>query len=176
MILMSGVFTVPRLLLAFMAPPILGFAFLAALAPALISGVSAFFKHKGAGSAAKRQEAADLAKQRAEYEKYQASPEAILQRVRSTARLGRILGALGGRAKAPPSLVALYDRMRAQQPFTHVPGYVQKPSGWDLAGGLLDAAGNFNPAALGEGGVSMPRGGVPGLSSADILQRLRGGG
>lgn len=147
MLLTQAVFTIPRLLLALMAPPVLGFAFLAALAPAIFKGIQGFFQHKAAGSAAKKAESADLARQKAEYERYQGSPEAVISRIKATARLGRILGALGGREHAPPSLLALYDRLRGQQAFTAVPGYAPRPGGWDIAGKLAEAATYYNPNA-----------------------------
>lgn len=135
-----------------------GFGFLAALAPVLASAAGSIFKKKSADSQAKKQAqyeqqmaAQEEAQRKAQFDAQANSPGAAMQRMGFNMRLGRLLGAMGGRAKVPPSLLKAYDSARAMPTYTPGPGYVAKPSatnGWDFAGELGGALSYFDPSRM----------------------------
>lgn len=123
---------------------------IAALAPVVAKGVGSIIKKK---QEKKAQKAADLqAQQEAtaekeaaqrQWEAQQNSPEAQMRRMQYNMKLGRMAGALGGLDKVPPSLRKAYDAARSAQAYTPGADYVApvrpKTSGWDIAGGAMDA-------------------------------------
>ena len=132
---------------------------LKALAPVVTTGISKIIGNKQAKSAEKKEAAyqqqlaaAKEAEDRARFEAQQNSPAAALQRQSFNMKLGRLLGAAGGREKLPPSLIAGYDV--ARKPLTYTPGaaYIPKPTKgagiWDVLSGAGEALSYFDPSQL----------------------------
>lgn len=134
--------------------------FWGALLPLLGQGVSAFLGQKGKkkAEAAQRQQAfeeEEVGRRGAHEEKY-GTPQAEAGRMSATMRLGRLLGATGGRGSAPPSLVSSLDALRSKPEYaarTYTPAK-SAGGGWDLASKLVSGAGEFakNYAAEKEAG------------------------
>jgi hypothetical protein len=129
-----------------------------ALAPVVAAGIKAVVDHKAASAAADQQNAyqktlADQkeAQNKAAWDAQQNSPQADVQRMGFNLRLGKLLGAMGGRDKVPPSLLKGLDAARAMPTYTPGAEYVAPPttggSGWDVAGGALNALRYYNPNA-----------------------------
>ncbi len=148
-----------------------------ALAPVVAAGIKAVVDHKAAGAAADQQNAyqktlADQkeAQNKAAWEAQQNSPQADVQRMGFNLRLGKLLGAMGGRDKVPPSLLKGLDAARAMPTYTPGADYVAPPktggSVWDVVGGAANAMQYYNPSA-----------GKPsfGQTSANIVPTLTGG-
>lgn len=170
-----------------------GFGFLAALAPVVAKGVSAIVKHKQQKSAEKkaaeyeRQTAqAAEAERRAEFEAAQNSPQAAMQRLSFNMKLGKLLGAAGGRGKVPPSLLNAYDTARKVREYTPGASYVPRPTSgagvWDVLGGATEALSYFDPSMLKRKSTGAPT--TPTFASTPTAQpsqvrdyfRLRGSG
>jgi hypothetical protein len=145
-----------------------GIGFLAALAPAAIKGVSNIIKGKQQAGAEKKQAAYEqqLAAQqeeqrRAEFEAAQDSPQKAMERLSFNMKLGRLMGAMGGRSKVPPSLLKAYDTARQRATYTPGSAYVPKPTsgggGWNFASGLADALSYLDTSKMG-GKVARPSG------------------
>jgi hypothetical protein len=145
-----------------------GIGFLAALAPAAISGISSLIGHKMKSGAEKKQAAYEqqLAAQqeeqrRAEFEAAQDSPQKAMERLSFNMKLGRLMGAMGGRSKVPPSLLKAYDTARQRKAYTPGSAYVPKPSSsngkWDFASGLANALSYLDTSKMG-GKVARPSG------------------
>jgi hypothetical protein len=136
-----------------------GFGFLAALAPAIFSGIKSIVSHKQQSSKEKKaaeyekqQAAAEEAARKTAWDAQQNSPQANLQRMSFNMQLGRLLGGVGGRDKAPPSLVKALDAARGPQTYVPGTGYTPKPSSgagiWDVIGGATDALAYLDPSAI----------------------------
>jgi hypothetical protein len=87
------------------------------------------------------------------------SPEMAMQRMGFNMKLGRLLGAMGGREKVPPSLLKAYDQARSMPTYTPGSSYIPKPTGgagiWDVLGGATQALSYLDVNKLkGGGGVS----------------------
>jgi hypothetical protein len=144
-----------------------GLGFLAALAPMLFQGAKEVIGGKQKSNQAKQQSAyeAQLAAQqeeqkRAAFEAAQDSPQKAMERLSFNMKLGRLMGAMGGRGKVPPSLLKAYDTARQRATYTPGSAYVPKPTGgskWDFAGGLANAMSYLDTSKLG-GKVARPSG------------------
>jgi len=136
-----------------------GFAFLAALAPMIASGISSLISHKKAGSAQKQAEeqkrleaeqADKLAKQ--SWEAEQNSPGAQAARYKNTLQLGRLAGKMGGLDKLPPSMRNYYQTQRTMPTYGGTSSYVptaKKGGGlWDFLGEASKAVSYLDPSAF----------------------------
>lgn len=173
-----------------------GFGFLAALAPVIASGLGSLIKGKQQSSAAKKQ--AEYEKQqalaaeaanKASWEAQQNSPAAQMQRMGFNMKLGRLLGAMGGREKVPPSLLNALDASRAMPTYTPGAAYVDKPSsgsGWDVAAGAADALSYLDTSKIGRtpkissnlqsiGNQAARSGGLGALQGGGMATSLSGG-
>jgi hypothetical protein len=131
-----------------------GFGFLAALAPVIAKGAMNLIGGKQKQAAAKQQAAYEqqMAAQQEEqrrsaFEAAQDAPGKAMERMGFNMKLGRILGAMGGRGKVPPSLLKQYDLARQRASYTPGAAYIPKPTGgskWDFASGLADAMSYLN--------------------------------
>jgi len=134
-----------------------GFAFLAALAPMIASGISSLVNHgkqKSAAKAAEEQKrlAAEQADKlaRQQWEAEQNSPQAAGARYKATFGLGRLAGKMGGLDKIPPSMRQWYDSQRTMPTYGGTPSYVPTPKKggglWDFLGEAAKAVSYLNPA------------------------------
>ena len=139
-----------------------GFAFLAALAPMIASGISSLISHKKAGSAQKTAEeekrlaAAQADKvAREQWDTQQNSPAAQASRYKNTLQLGRLAGSMGGLDKLPPSIRNYYQAQRTVPTYGGTPSYVapaKKGGGvWDFLGEAAKAVSYLDPAAFKSG-------------------------
>lgn len=139
-----------------------GFAFLAALAPMIASGISSLIGHKKQQSAAKQaeeqrrleaQQADTLAKQ--SWEAEQNSPGAQAARYKNTLQLGRLAGKMGGLDKLPPSMRNYYQTQRTMPTYGGTSSYVptaKKGGGvWDFLGEASKAVSYLDPSAFKSG-------------------------
>jgi len=136
-----------------------GFAFLAALAPMIASGISSLINHKKQGSAQKQAEeqkrleaeqADKLARQ--EWDTQQNSPAAQAARFKSKFAYGKLAGAMGGLDKVPQSLANYYKSGYAMPEYTGTSSYVptaKKGGGlWDFLGEASKAVSYLDPSAF----------------------------
>ncbi len=141
------------------------------LAPLLASAATSYIGHKKQQSAEKKQAAYEAqqaqqaeAQRKSQFEAEANSPGAAMQRMGFNMRLGRLLGAMGGRGKVPPSLLKAYDSARAMPTYQAGPSYTPKPSSsagiWDFAGGLANSLSYLDTSKL-KGNPKMPTGTTP---------------
>lgn len=149
-----------------------GFGFLAALAPVVAKGIGSLISHKKQQSAEKKQieyqkqqAMQEEAQRRAAFEASQNTPQAAMQRMGFNMKLGRLLGAMGGRDKVPPSLLKAYDTARAMQTYTPGAAYVPPPTSgagiWDVLGGATEALSYLDVNKLKGGGKAPMSPGQP---------------
>jgi len=124
--------------------------FLGGLIPIAASLIGGLIGKKGKKKEAEAQRQSEW--QQAENERRQAwesrygSPDAESRRLQATMRLGRLYGLLGGREKAPPSLVKHLQSLRSvptYAPGTYTKGDTGIGGGWGFAGDLVGAAGQY---------------------------------
>ena len=130
----------PRWMLAAVMPPVLGFL---QFLPAIIGGVSALLgginKKKQEKNAALAQfQQQEQERQRA-FDEAQNSSGAQANRMAATLRLGRLYGYLGGRDKAPKSLVDSLSGLRTRRSYT--PDTYVQPKGTGLLGAISSGVG-----------------------------------
>ena len=136
-----------------------GFAFLAALAPMIASGISSLINHGKQKSAAKAaeeqkrleaQQADKLARQ--SWETEQNSPAAQAARFKSKFAYGKLAGAMGGLDKVPQSLANYYKSGYAMPEYTGTSSYVptaKKGGGaWDFLGEAAKAVSYLDPSVF----------------------------
>jgi hypothetical protein len=123
--------------------------FWGSLIPLVAGGVSSLLKKRGEkkAAAAQRQQAfeeEETGRRGAHEEKY-GTPQAEAGRMSATMRLGRLLGATGGREGAPRSLVSHYESLR-EKPEYAARTYTPPRSGGggsSLAASLISGAGEL---------------------------------
>jgi len=176
-----------------------GFAFLAALAPVIASGISSLINHgkqKAADKQAEEQkrlaaEQADTLK-RQEWDTQQNSPAAQAARFKSKFAYGKLAGAMGGLDKVPQSLADYYKSGYATPEYTGTSSYVPTPKrgggAWDFLGeagkalSYLDIAGNKEGGGKGldlsalrqSGNAAAQQGGMGALQGGGIATDLTG--
>jgi hypothetical protein len=153
---------------------------LAALAPVVAKGIGSIIKHKQQSAAEKKQaqyeqQQAAAAEQadRAKFEAAQNSPALAMQRMGFNMKLGRLLGAMGGRDKVPPSLLKSLDQARAVQSYVPGASYVPKPGSGngllDVAEGAMDALSYLDTSKLGS---NPQRSFVEGATTPDLASKI----
>src|SRR3990172_6633574 len=124
--------------------------FLGGLIPIAASLIGGLIGKKGKKKEAEAQRQAEG--QQAENERRQAgearygSPDAESRRLQATMRLGRLYGLLGGREKAPPSLVKHLQSLRSvptYAPGTYTKGDTGIGGGWGSEADLAAPAGKY---------------------------------
>ena len=144
-----------------------GFGFLAALAPVVAKGIGSLIGHKKQQAQQKQQAQYEQqlaqqqeAERKAQWEAQMNSPQMAMQRMGFNMKLGRLLGAMGGREKVPPSLLSAYDQARSMPTYTPGSSYIPKPTGgagiWDVLGGAADALSYLDVNKLKGGGGKSP--------------------
>ena len=139
-----------------------GFAFLAALAPMIASGISSLLGHKQKQSAEKQaEEQKRLAAEQADkvarqtWDTEQNSPAAQAARYKNTLQLGRLAGKMGGLDKLPPSMRNYYQTQRTMPTYGGTPSYVPTPKKggglWDFLGETAKAVSYLDPNAFKSG-------------------------
>jgi hypothetical protein len=159
-----------------------GFAWIAALAPLVISGVKAVAgamqkkkqqKAEEANAAAAAQQAEEQRKQ--EWEQQQASPEANMKALQYKQRLGRLAGKMGGLNKVPPSILKALQSGYQTQAYQPGPAYRAPKTGasaWDYVEPAADVVSSVD-----WGGMSSAlKGGGGGVSNAGTNAVAAGGG
>lgn len=139
-----------------------GFAWIAALAPLVISGVKAV---AGAMSKKKQQKAAQQNEQtayqqaedqrRQQWEQEQSSPEAQMQALKYKLRLGKLAGKMGGLNKVPPSIMKALQSGYQPKQYQAAPAYQPQKTGssaWDYVAPAADVLSTVDLGALGRGG------------------------
>ena len=136
-----------------------GFGFLAALAPVIAKGIGSLISHKQQSNQAKtleaqrKQEALAADEQaKRDWETTQNSAANQSARFKNTFSLGKLAGHLGGMDKVPKSIAAYYNSLRTMPQYTGTSSYREpvksSGGGWNLAAGITDALGYFDPSAM----------------------------
>lgn len=127
-----------------------GFAWIAALAPLVISGVKALAGAKSASNKRKAEEANARmateqaeAQRRQEFESQQSSPQAQMSALQYKLRLGKLAGKMGGLNKVPPSILKALQAGYQPKQFQAGPAYQAPKTGrsaWDYVDTAADVA------------------------------------
>jgi len=160
-----------------------GFAWIAALAPLVISGVKALAAHKSKkaqekAAQANEQAAAEQAEtqRRQEYDAQQNSPEAQMAALKYKMKLGRLAGQMGGLDKVPPSIMKALKAgytPQAYQPGTAYRAPKTGASAWDYVAPAADVLSTVDLGAMGRGGGG---GGGMGGAAQSAAQAVAAGG